>query len=154
MKRFSSFVGDNGAAIPSILPVTEFFATRAPEIIRLYNAAKPRVSKTPRFLRRRIRSFKPYFFRAKKPKSIDSKETVSRRSLRRRRAYLASGLKRRLSLTHVWHAKRFHMGEVWGMRLPLNVNDKGSRGILRLSKRGCLVHDRSYMDCWRIGLTA
>ena len=99
-----------------------------------------------------MRSFKPYFLNPKKPKNIrPNSPKLSRRTQRRLRLFLKDrGQKKRLPSTHVWHAKRFQMGDLWGMRLPLHIRDKGARGILRLSKHTCLVHDRSYMDCWLI----
>ena len=147
-ERFSKLVGELGSEIPCVLAVTEFFAARAPEVVQLYSAAKPKYSVTPRYLRRRLRSFRPYFNKPKKSSKVSEPRVLSRRSRRSRRMYLDQEGKRWLSCTHVWHAKRFHMGEMWGMRLPLNVCNKGRRAILRTSKRGCLIHDRSYMDCW------
>ena len=41
--------------------------------------------------------------------------------------------------THIWHAKRFHMTEKWGYKLPLHPNDKGARASYRASAKHCLL---------------
>ena len=151
--QFSSMVGDKGSTIPSILNVADFFFARAPEVVKLYNAAKPRVAVISNHLRRRLRSFKPYHDRPKlgKSKAVFPRK-ISRRTRRLRRMYLREedDEKSRLPATHVWHAKRFKMENLWSMRLPTYVSNKGARAILRLSRQSCLVHDRSYIDCWRL----
>jgi hypothetical protein len=153
-RRFSNLIGENAHIVPSILSVTDYFAARAPEVLRLYNSLKPNNSKIPRHLRRRMRSFRPYNLRPKLPKGAMFPRNLSRRTRRKHRMYLneEQSEKTRLPATHLWHAKRFKMDGIWGMRLPLKVNDKGRRGILRLSRKSCLIHDRSYMDCWRVSI--
>ena len=149
--QFSVLVGENRSKIPPLLPVGEFFLARAPEVVKLYNAlGKDMPERIPNHRRRRLKSYKPYWSNPKLPKN-KSKGVASRRTTRAHRMYLEEPEKRRLALTHVWHAKRFHMDEIWGMRLPANVCDKGMRAIARLAKKECLVHDRSYMDCWEFG---
>jgi hypothetical protein len=152
-KRFSRYVGEHASVIPSLLPVTEFFAARAAEVVRLYESAKPRTSHIPRHRRRRMRSFKPFNYKPKlKQGTISFPLNISRRTRRRHRMYMEQqpGEKTRLPTTHVWHAKRFRMGNIWGMRLPLKVSNKGERAILRISQEGSVITDRSYMDCWRL----
>ena len=144
-KRFSKYIGDNAARnIPCMLHAMDFFMARSSSVVRLHSALKLRKSSIPRHLRRRVRSFRPYYVRPGRPKN--TRITVSRRTRRKKRMYLADS--DRFLPTHVWHAKRFHMKNLWGMRLPTNVCNKGERAISRLAKRACLVHDRSYMDCW------
>ena len=41
--------------------------------------------------------------------------------------------------THIWHAKRFHMGEQWGYKIPLYPNDKGARAAHRAAAKHCLI---------------
>ena len=152
-KRYSKLVGDHGAAIPSVLQVSEYFLSRAPEVVKLYKSMDIRHAYIPRRKRRRVKSYKPYFHR---PKARKSKQffprPISRRTRRLRRLFLESVEKKRLPVTHVWHAKRFKMEELWNMRLPVNVNDKGEKAVVRAGKNGCVVHDRSYLDCWRLGM--
>lgn len=46
--------------------------------------------------------------------------------------------------THIWHAKRFHMTEKWGYKLPLKSCDKTFRACYRASLKYCLIQDISY----------
>lgn len=46
--------------------------------------------------------------------------------------------------THIWHAKRFHMIEKWGYKLPLQSHDKTFRACYRASAKYCLLQDVSY----------
>ncbi len=41
--------------------------------------------------------------------------------------------------THIWHAKRFHMVDLWGYRVPDLPNDKGFRACYRAAANGCLL---------------
>ena len=143
MKQFSSLVGENGAKIPPLLQVSEFFLARSPEVVNLYKSMDIRNVCVPDHKRRRIKSYKPYW-RSK----MRIGGGTSRRSRRGRKEYLVDAEKKRLS-THIWHAKRFHMEDIWNMRLPVDVCDKGLRSICRIGSHGCLLHDRSYMDCWK-----
>lgn len=49
--------------------------------------------------------------------------------------------------THIWHAKRFHMGRLWRCCVPLHRNDRGVRAAYRDSKMECLISDLSWMQC-------
>ena len=144
---FSRYLGDHGAAMPSMLHAVDFFMARSSSVVKLYNSLKLKSPCIPRHLRRRIRSFKPHHDRPSLPKHSNFPLGLSRRTRRRRSMYLLSD--DRFLPTHVWHAKRFRIKNLWGMRLPTNVNNKGERAIRRLAQRACLVHDRSYMDCWK-----
>ena len=44
----------------------------------------------------------------------------------------------------MYHAKRFHMTNLWGYRLPLTPTLKSFRPAYRASKRGVMVFDTSY----------
>lgn len=52
--------------------------------------------------------------------------------------------------THVWHAKRQHMGSTWGWQLPQHAVGKGhaARSRVRHAKQHAVLHDASY--CARI----
>lgn len=41
--------------------------------------------------------------------------------------------------THIWHAKRFHMLERWGYKLPNYPNDKAYRACYRATAKHCLI---------------
>ncbi|KAI9353249.1 ribonucleases P/MRP protein subunit POP1-domain-containing protein [Zopfochytrium polystomum] len=49
--------------------------------------------------------------------------------------------------THIWHAKRMHMTQLWGFMLPAFPNDKGTRATFRFSNHQCVIHDVSYYRC-------
>ena len=53
--------------------------------------------------------------------------------------------------THIWHAKRFHMGERWGVKYPTRCSDKSDRSTYRLVQRNsaCVI-DRSYFTSFEI----
>jgi hypothetical protein len=45
-------------------------------------------------------------------------------------------------VTHLWHAKRFHMESLWGWRVPLCHSNRGARAALRLQDEGrCSIQD-------------
>jgi hypothetical protein len=46
--------------------------------------------------------------------------------------------------THIWHAKRFHMVEKYGYKIPLYPNDKGIRAAHRAVGKSCLLHVSCY----------
>jgi len=47
--------------------------------------------------------------------------------------------------THVWHAKRMQMKNIWGFRLSTNNNGRGKRSIGKSLRNSCILHDSSYM---------
>lgn len=47
--------------------------------------------------------------------------------------------------THLWHAKRFHMVERWGYKLPQRTCDKTFRAAYRAAAEHCLLQDVSYV---------
>ncbi|CAL8090806.1 unnamed protein product [Calicophoron daubneyi] len=49
--------------------------------------------------------------------------------------------------THIWHAKRFHMTERWGWRLPLEPTNKVFKACQYAALNGCLAFDMSYLSC-------
>lgn len=46
--------------------------------------------------------------------------------------------------THIWHAKRFHMTNLWGYRLPRTPTLKSFRPAYRAAARKAIVNDVSY----------
>ncbi|KAI1730773.1 ribonucleases p/MRP protein subunit POP1 domain-containing protein [Ditylenchus destructor] len=52
--------------------------------------------------------------------------------------------------THIWHAKRFRIADLWGYRLPLRSYQKGFRPTYRDSIRSTVVIDQSYLQCIQI----
>eukprot|EP00927_Polykrikos_kofoidii_P046715 TRINITY_DN40855_c0_g1_i1.p1 TRINITY_DN40855_c0_g1~~TRINITY_DN40855_c0_g1_i1.p1 ORF type:complete len:1030 (-),score=189.86 TRINITY_DN40855_c0_g1_i1:142-3231(-) len=52
--------------------------------------------------------------------------------------------------THVWHAKRATMENLWGFRLSTRNNFMGQRALHRSVMRHCCVHDRSYLELFEL----
>lgn len=48
--------------------------------------------------------------------------------------------------THIWHAKRFHMVNIWGYRLPNTPTLKSFRPAYRAAARKAIVNDISYFS--------
>lgn len=46
--------------------------------------------------------------------------------------------------THLFHARRFHMVNLWGYRLPLTPTLKSFRSSFRAARRKAILHDSSY----------
>ncbi|KAG8728980.1 hypothetical protein FRC12_021359, partial [Ceratobasidium sp. 428] len=47
--------------------------------------------------------------------------------------------------THLWHAKRMHMQDVWGYRLAIRPTEKSYRPSHRAAVHGSTLHDASYI---------
>jgi len=153
-------------AAPSTIPVLQFAQARIAEIAELQrvvnsNTGLRRAFQTlPKHLRRRAMSHNihriPARLRAQAlrevlkstKKALDEQPQV-RRGRRMSRNLLAewalrATLKGWLE-THLWHAKRFHMIELWGKRIGLAPTDKGQRAALRQAMHVTAIHDASYI---------
>ena len=62
-----------------------------------------------------------------------------------RKSYAARSAKHRWLETHLWHAKRFRMVDLWGHRIGLHPSDKGTRASLRQAAHCATIHDCSYI---------
>ncbi len=47
--------------------------------------------------------------------------------------------------THIWHAKRFHMEELYGFKIPVRCTEKFTRAAYRYAKYSSSVIDLSYL---------
>lgn len=47
--------------------------------------------------------------------------------------------------THLWHAKRFHMGELWGWKVPIEPTMKQNRSLIKMTNESCTIRDISYL---------
>ncbi|KND05052.1 ribonuclease P/MRP protein subunit POP1 [Spizellomyces punctatus DAOM BR117] len=154
------------------ISVVEFAEARAFEISALQkalensteNAGVQRVFQTvPRYMRRRAASHNvkrlPQRLRekalaqiAKDPGGPQKKKGKPPTRPKRRRTKSATQdfarrqMGKRWLETHVWHAKRMKMVELWGCKLAEHPNDKSSRASFRAAKNQCLVHDASYFQ--------
>ena len=52
--------------------------------------------------------------------------------------------------THVWHAKRMHMGTLFGYKLAIKPTLKCYKALIRASKFGCAIYDKSYYKVVKI----
>ncbi|KAG0247545.1 hypothetical protein BG011_001319 [Mortierella polycephala] len=81
--------------------------------------------------------------KGKKPENRHKKRrpgTISQEYLRRQ------GTKRWLE-THIWHAKRMKMIEIWGYKLAEHSNENGIRSAYKSSHHQCILQDVSYNGC-------
>lgn len=147
---------------PREVELMRFLGSRAEEIASLVKEVERKYPKlisqqVPRHMRRRAVSHDkrrlPKRLREKiahEPDPPKSKRP-SRKHRRRPRNLLADYARRQRRHvwleTHIWHAKRFKMADLWGYRIPLQPTDKGIRAAYRGSAKHVLVHDLSYFNC-------
>ncbi|GAA5839669.1 hypothetical protein JCM9279_005135 [Rhodotorula babjevae] len=172
-KRGGSAASGN-AGLPAVLEVEKFAQARLFEISAMKRAMKSAkeagtqraFQSLPRHLRRRAASHNirrlPSRLRERArgevPKDAAKPKRVSRKMLGRHRT--RPGLKAEMFKkrqqeklwleTHVWHAKRMHMTEIWGHRLAEKPTAKAFRASYRASQHGALVHDASYYQYFEL----
>ncbi|KAJ8903169.1 hypothetical protein NDN08_004279 [Rhodosorus marinus] len=75
----------------------------------------------------------------------------SRRAKRGKCSFWMARARKGLSLeTHVWFAKRFHLGRVCGTVIPLRAVDRGTRSAVRAAEHGVVVADISFVRCFEL----
>ncbi|KAL1411390.1 Ribonucleases P/MRP protein subunit pop1 [Vanrija albida] len=160
----------NASKLPGALQVERFAEVRAIEIQALQNAVKLAAAQSnsrafqslPRHLRRRAASHNPRRvpkrLRSRAKAEIDLGDNTARIHKKKaklrargnlrgesRTAQLRSRqLDKRWLATHLFHAKRFHMINLWGYRLPLSPTLKCFRSSYRAARRQATVQDVSY----------
>ncbi|XP_019634263.1 PREDICTED: ribonucleases P/MRP protein subunit POP1-like isoform X1 [Branchiostoma belcheri] len=156
---------------PRGLTVMQFMEARAVELNSLLHLAqksyrsKHTVQSLPRHMRRRAVSHNPKrlprrlreaatkkMLRSMQPGQQMEKPRRPRKWYRQRAANRQAEYARRQNHvtwleTHVWHAKRFHMVNRWGYRLPDYPCDKSQRAAYRAMCHHCLIQDISYYGC-------
>ncbi|XP_067677330.1 ribonucleases P/MRP protein subunit POP1-like [Haliotis asinina] len=149
---------------PESVKIVDLVENRATEIIALTNhvekigGTKLVSQRLPRHMRRRALSHNiqrlPRRLREVAAKEIERTSSTKRpsRKHRRRPKNLMSDYQRRQRRvswleTHIWHAKRFHMVEKWGYRLPSHPTDKSMRACHRAADKYCMLQDVSYEGC-------
>ena len=140
------------------LDVMEFAAERADDIRAVCQLLAPRRTgptgiEPPerlrrRLLRRRTNSTTVWRWHTRRPVPANLVDKVRGRSRRDRRR--PSTLRERAAArggleTEAWHAKRFSMVTMWGVRLPWRARDRGDRAALRATNRTVTLHDASYL---------
>ncbi|KAL7422007.1 Ribonucleases P/MRP protein subunit pop1 [Cryptotrichosporon argae] len=156
--------------LPGAIQVERFAEARALEILALQNAMKLAASQAntrafqslPRHLRRRAASHNPRRvpkrLRGRAAAEIDPSDPTVRRHRKKAKLLRRGNLrgesrtaqlrKRQRSkawlATHLFHAKRFHMADLWGYRLPVTPTLKSFRPSYRAARRKATVADVSY----------
>lgn len=151
--------------VPQAIHVHRLLAARATEIKNLQifltksSSTKLVFQRLPIHMRRRTmshnvkrlpRRVRQAHLRQMSKSGLPSVQKKSSRSFRRRPRNLLLDYNRRQRRftwleTHIWHAKRFHMTNRWGYRLPERPCDKAFRACYRASAKHCLLQDISYM---------
>ncbi|TPX51035.1 hypothetical protein SeMB42_g02051 [Synchytrium endobioticum] len=160
------------AQAPRSIHVSSFAESRAFEIQTMEKAldnateftGKQRVYQTlPRHMRRRAASHNVKRLprrvqqRAKTQEANEPPRRERKPSKRRKKLvkstqeeYKSRQLTKRWLETHVWHAKRMKMVELWGYRLADHPNEKSLRSSFRAGKTQCCIHDASYIGTLEI----
>lgn len=84
------------------------------------------------------------------PKRRKPSAKYRRRAYNLRRDYRRRQQRCKWLNTHIWHAKRFHMIERWGYKIPNRPCDRAFRACFRATKSHCLLQDISYISCIEI----
>ncbi|WRT66655.1 uncharacterized protein IL334_003614 [Kwoniella shivajii] len=162
---------DEVKRLPGMIQVEKFAETRALEIHAFQTAIKVAAAQgstrafqsLPRHLRRRAASHNPRRvpkrLRSRAAAEIDSGDTIAKKHRKifrlRRKGTLRDHLSRTEQFalrqknktwlpTHMWHAKRYHMTNLWGYRLPITPTLKSFRPAYRAGRRKAIGSDTSY----------
>ncbi|KAF5369289.1 hypothetical protein D9758_002524 [Tetrapyrgos nigripes] len=151
--------------LPSAIDVERFAESRAFEIHAMQTAMQASASSSttrawqvlPRHLRRRAASHDPRrvpvrlrekaraeMDPVKKPKKASKKPGKQKRALLKSDKFLKRQRDKSWLETHLWHAKRMHMEDMWGYRLAVTPTEKAFRPSHRASIHGSILHDASY----------
>ncbi|KJA21170.1 hypothetical protein HYPSUDRAFT_67916 [Hypholoma sublateritium FD-334 SS-4] len=158
--------------LPSTIDVEKFVEVRSFEIDAMHDAMKTasassthRVWQTlPRHLRRRAASHDvrrvPLKLRERAAAEMDParnkppKKTKPKHGRAKQVSRTDSFLKRQVNKawleTHIWHAKRMHMKDMWGYRLSVSPTEKSYRPSHRASLHDAILHDASYYSFFEI----
>nr|XP_023012368.1 ribonucleases P/MRP protein subunit POP1 [Leptinotarsa decemlineata] len=156
--------------LPSNLILSRFCAARGREIqimnkaLSTSSSIKLAFQKLPKHMRRRAmshnvkrlpRRLREIHMNQMKKSGLPPKAKRPSRKYRRRPYTLSDEFTRRQRRvtwlnTHIWHAKRFHMVEKWGYKLPESGCDRSFRACYRATVKHCLLQDISYNSCVEI----
>ncbi|CAG8593075.1 9786_t:CDS:10 [Paraglomus occultum] len=165
--------GDNSAVssqAPRTIDVVDFAEARAFEINAMNDALKraeqghnsSASQLLPRRLRRRAASHNvkrlPIRLRTRaKSEAQDKKNNAKEQAKRVRRTqknkiqeYTRRQATKKWLETHIWHAKRMKMTELWGFRLADHPCEKSIKSSYRASSHLSMIHDASYFGWIRI----
>lgn len=156
--------------LPSTLNLMHFSAARSKEIKEMresllsQSGTKLAFQKLPKHMRRRTmshnakrlpRRLRKIHLNQLEKSGMPPKQKIPSRKYRRRPRNLLDDYERRRRKvkwleTHIWHAKRFHMIEKWGYKIPDRPCDKAFRACYRATAKHCLLQDISYFNCIQI----
>uniref|UniRef100_A0A1I8P5Q2 Uncharacterized protein n=2 Tax=Stomoxys calcitrans TaxID=35570 RepID=A0A1I8P5Q2_STOCA len=149
------------------MPTYKYAASALKELKELISATKQTTStklifqSLPKHMRRRAMSHHPkrlprkyraaHIHQMSKSGKPQQTKRPSRKHRRRPKNLLKDYLRRQRKHqwleTHIWHAKRFHMIEKWGYKLPYASCDKTYRACYRATTEHCLLQDISFHAC-------
>ncbi|EGC33493.1 hypothetical protein DICPUDRAFT_36629 [Dictyostelium purpureum] len=160
---------------PPTIKVIPFINSRKKEIKEFMKMVQTKKSNSrsfqtlPRYLRRRTMSHNvyrlPVHLRKKGKYEMEKSATSSGGNLtkekkmvrksKRRPSYLLRDYERRQKQfkwleTHIWHAKRMKMLNLWGHKIAKSINRKGVRSTFRASSHLSTIYDSSYFNCIEI----
>lgn len=157
--------------LPSEISIVQHVADRITELKKLYNDVATRKSEKlihqmlPNYMRRRAMSHNPkrlplkyrlmHINQMAKSGPNVKKKRPSRKYRRKPRNLMLEYARRSKKNgswmeTHIWHAKRYHMKELWGYKVPYNSTDKRYRASYRAAANHCLIQDISYIGAIEI----
>lgn len=152
--------------VPPGVSIVQHVASRIREINRLYNDIATTKSEMllhqmlPNHMRRRAMSHNPKRLPLKyrqihtnqmAKSGPTAKKRRPSRKYRRKPSSLLREFERRKQKnvwleTHVWHAKRYHMKDLWGYKIPYASTDKRYRASYKAAANHCLVQDMSFVS--------
>ncbi|XP_065648653.1 ribonucleases P/MRP protein subunit POP1 isoform X2 [Hydra vulgaris] len=155
---------------PRGINIYDYAVARAYEIKNLQNALKEAdhlkhqriFQQLPRHMRRRAASYDirrlPHRLREKAQAENVTKPKQKTRKYKRKPKNLLEEYSRRSREnswleTHIWHAKRFKMVNMWGYRVALKPCDKGYRAAYRASQKSAILQDKTYTEVVEIKIS-
>ncbi|PRP75501.1 hypothetical protein PROFUN_10679 [Planoprotostelium fungivorum] len=146
------------------IQVSKFIKHRSYEFSKLANELKPNggvkrsFQTLPKHLRRRTMSWNIHRLprRMRFSAHNEMKDTAPPKKLtrkyrvqKRRAQYALQDYVRRQNKfkwleTHIWHAKRMKMINIWGHKIAERPLDKHQKAMYRATQHGCVIHDMSY----------
>ena len=150
--------------LPESIAVVEHVSARISELKKIYNDITTTKSDMllhqmlPNHMRRRAMSHNPKRLPLKyrkihtnqmlKSGPMTQKRRPSRK-YRRKPSNLMQEYTRRSKKniwleSHIWHAKRYHISDLWGYKIPFAPCDKRYRASYKAASKHCLLQDISY----------
>lgn len=151
--------------LPSEIAIVQHVHERITDLKKLYNDVAKNKDKLihqmlPNHMRRRAMSHNPkrlplkyrtiHINQMEKSGPNSTKKRPSRKYRRKPRNLMNEYERRKKRSgvwleTHIWHAKRYHMKELWGYKIPYTSTDKRYRASYRAAANHCLLQDISYI---------